>query len=70
MPPASDPALTAIADRLDTIEQRLTAMEAKPPLAQPDKHGKLLGMTIGVVLLLLIAGAGMVGLIALWKSVL
>lgn len=70
MPPASDPALTAIADRLDTIEQRLTAIETAPAAPrEPDKDGKLLGMTIGVVLLLLILAAGILGLIALWKLV-
>lgn len=66
MPPASDPQLTAITDRLDTIEQRLTALEAG---TQPDKHGKLLGMTIGVALLLFILAAGLIGIIALWKLV-
>lgn len=70
MPPASDPLLTAIADRLDTIEQRLTAVEAsRPAPREPDKHGKTLGMTIGLVLLLLIVAAGILGLIALWNVV-
>lgn len=68
MPPASDPLLTSINDRLDTVEERLTGLETATP-RQPDKDGKLLGMTIGIVVLLFIVATGVLGLVALWRLV-
>jgi hypothetical protein len=69
MPPASDPLLTSIGDRLAAVEERLAVLETTIQPAQPDKHAKALGMTMIVVLLLFITAAGLIGLVALWKLV-
>lgn len=69
MPPASDLPHVMFQDRIDAIEQRLAALETAAQPAQPDKHAKALGMTMGIVLLLFIATAGLIGLVALWKLV-
>jgi len=57
---------TSVSDRLDTIEQRLIALESA---TTPDRDGKMLGMALGIALLLFLVAAAVIGLMALWKLV-